>query len=588
MASVDRKTGQPDRAVPTWGDAEALRTYQPGREAPGVFWFRDDLHNPYPVTPLGMSTVNRGHMWGFAVAAEEVQVPPSRGALIKTYGQRVYLGFTNITDPEEIGRRAQKFGPYVGRSITDWNEFYGECRREGKELTLANIAVDRAALSNAELAAHLRTCYQTLMRCWHFHFKTMYVAYATYMAGEQFVKRFGTDEKDYTTMLKGFDTIATASDRGQYELCRAAMESPVVHAVLEGQESSASVPGVLAASDEGRTWLDQLQAYLDDYGHRLAAAILDVNHPTWHEDPTPVVENVRQMMSKKATGWDFEEERRETVRQREEAAAAFRAELGQEDREAFDQGLPSWQRGYAYGEDHWYYWEQVAYSGIRYAALETARRLVDLDIIDTTDDVFNLTWAELLETLDAVAEDETPASYMYAHLLRPLLAQRAELMAQAATDKGPAFLGSIPDSDVDPIAIKVFGLTETLFEKARRELAGEKEEETLRFEGFPGAPGVVEGIATVVLEPDGFAKVKVGGILVCPFTSPAWTPLFPKIRAIVTDSGGMLTHAAVAAREYGVPAVVGTWKATTTIRDGDLIRVDGTNGVVEVLERAAG
>ena len=69
----------------------------------------------------------------------------------------------------------------------------------------------------------------------------------------------------------------------------------------------------------------------------------------------------------------------------------------------------------------------------------------------------------------------------------------------------------------------------------------------------------------------------------CPYTSPAWTPIFPKIRGVVTDSGGMLTHAAITAREYGIPAVVGTWVATSSIKDGDIIRVDGTNGVVEIV-----
>ncbi|MDP7601460.1 MAG: PEP-utilizing enzyme, partial [Rhodospirillales bacterium] len=74
-------------------------------------------------------------------------------------------------------------------------------------------------------------------------------------------------------------------------------------------------------------------------------------------------------------------------------------------------------------------------------------------------------------------------------------------------------------------------------------------------------------------------------ILVCPYTGTAWTPLFLKIGGVVTDTGGMLTHAAIAAREYGIPAVVGTWTATNSIRNGDIIRLDGDNGVVEIIKR---
>jgi pyruvate,water dikinase len=79
---------------------------------------------------------------------------------------------------------------------------------------------------------------------------------------------------------------------------------------------------------------------------------------------------------------------------------------------------------------------------------------------------------------------------------------------------------------------------------------------------------------------------KAGEILVCPYTGTAWTPLFVKIGGAVTDTGGMLTHAAIAAREYGIPAVVGTWNATNSINDGDTIKIDGNVGIVEVIKRA--
>jgi pyruvate,water dikinase len=91
----------------------------------------------------------------------------------------------------------------------------------------------------------------------------------------------------------------------------------------------------------------------------------------------------------------------------------------------------------------------------------------------------------------------------------------------------------------------------------------------------------------VVLSFEEFPMLQSGEILVCPATSTAWTPLFLKIAGVVTDTGGMLTHAAIAAREYGIPAVVGTWNATNSIRNGDMIRVDGSAGVVQVLARAA-
>jgi pyruvate,water dikinase len=106
------------------------------------------------------------------------------------------------------------------------------------------------------------------------------------------------------------------------------------------------------------------------------------------------------------------------------------------------------------------------------------------------------------------------------------------------------------------------------------------------FQGYPGSPGVAEGVARVITSFEAFPKLQPGEILVCPYTATAWTPLFPKVKAVVTDTGGMLTHAAITAREYRIPAVVGTWRATRSIKDGDFIRVDGDRGVVEVLRKA--
>jgi pyruvate,water dikinase len=101
--------------------------------------------------------------------------------------------------------------------------------------------------------------------------------------------------------------------------------------------------------------------------------------------------------------------------------------------------------------------------------------------------------------------------------------------------------------------------------------------------GFAGSPGVVEGVARVVLDVRDVGKLEEGEILVAPVTSPSWTPVFGKVAAAVSDIGGIMSHAAIVAREYGMPAVVGTGNATARISTGDRIRVDGDSGVVTIL-----
>jgi len=148
--------------------------------------------------------------------------------------------------------------------------------------------------------------------------------------------------------------------------------------------------------------------------------------------------------------------------------------------------------------------------------------------------------------------------------------------------EAPLTIGAVPEKVKDPIMIKVFGMIDELIKVGKVE-----ELEVMdRFEGFSAAPGVAEGAARVITSFEDFPKLQAGDILVCPYTATAWTPIFPKIKAVVTDTGGMLTHAAITAREYRIPAVVGTWRATRSIKDGDIIRVDGNAGIVEVLKKA--
>ncbi len=184
-----------------------------------------------------------------------------------------------------------------------------------------------------------------------------------------------------------------------------------------------------------------------------------------------------------------------------------------------------------------------------------------------------------VEVMEALVYKENVAVYHYRALIPNLVRERREDNQMAKSLDGPLTIGNVPEKMTDPIGIKVFGIIDdVLHPKGEREIVE-------RLEGFPGAPGVVEGPARVVLDYKDFQNVKAGEILVCPYTGTAWTPLFVKIAGVVTDTGGMLTHAAIAAREYDIPAVVGTWNATNSIKDGDFVKIDGNVGVVEVLKR---
>lgn len=104
--------------------------------------------------------------------------------------------------------------------------------------------------------------------------------------------------------------------------------------------------------------------------------------------------------------------------------------------------------------------------------------------------------------------------------------------------------------------------------------------------GFPASAGVAEGPARVLKLLSDVAKLEPGEIMVAPTTNPSWAPVFTKIKAAVTDIGGLTSHAAIVSREYGLPSVTGTGVATSVIKTGDIIRVDGSTGKVTIVERA--
>jgi pyruvate,water dikinase len=406
----------------------------------------------------------------------------------------------------------------------------------------------------------------------------MYPADTIYLEFEEFCRQRGLDEQGFVQLLSGFHGKPAETDT---ELWRIAKDARAKG--LEGvfrEAPAGEIRATIASHREGRAWLDRFNDFLDAYGNRINAAHLDVLYPTWREDPTPVLETIKGYFRRMDDGWDLETQRAAVVQNREQKVAAFRERVSPADRPAFERLLVAAQKVYAYQEDHGFYIDQGSTAALHYALMACGRRLVKLELAQQADDVFFLNFSELTEILDDVARHESVGVYHHRTMVQPLIAERRRQWSEVASLEAPLTLGKVPEKMTDPIAIKVFGIVDDVLHPK-----GEKQV-SMRLEGFAASRGVVEGPARVVMHFEEFSKVKSGEILICPYTGTAWTPLFLKIGGVVTDTGGMLTHAAIAAREYGIPAVVGTWNATASIRDGDIVRIDGGAGVVEVLQRA--
>jgi pyruvate,water dikinase len=162
------------------------------------------------------------------------------------------------------------------------------------------------------------------------------------------------------------------------------------------------------------------------------------------------------------------------------------------------------------------------------------------------------------------------------------VAERRAAIKEWAKHATPPALGPVPDIIDDPAIVMLWGITR---ESLDTWLAAEDADKVTReIRGFAASSGVVEGPARVVKSVEEISRLKPGDILVCQVTNPTWAPVFQKIAGAVSDIGGSMSHAAIVAREYGLPAVVGTGTATSRIKDGQRIRVDGGRGVVTILQ----
>jgi pyruvate,water dikinase len=524
-----------------------------------IFWFRDDLHQPYPISPLGMTTVQKHHAWGYHVAAEVTQLPPSKGGHVKIHKGRVMLGFEALTDPEEIGRRAGEFNRLLAHCRVNWTEYYNRHIDEVKQ-GLNFMASVNDGMSDTDLCRAIVRSEAINKRNWEIHFILMYLADVLYFGFEDFCKKHGLEEKDFPVMLKGIDTMATRTDAGMWELAKLADECGIADQILALE--SKVVLATLEKDPKAMAWLAALHKFLDAYGHRITAAHMDLLFPTWIEDPSPVMNTLKTYIPKVRQGWDIRADRQAMIDQGTAAAKAFRATLSETDAAEFDRQLDIGKKIYHFQEDHGFYIDVSSTARLHDVAMVCGRRLVQYGLLERADDVFFLNYHELAEIMEGLSQHRNPAIYHYRRMTIPLVRERRAGWEQiSVAQEAPLTMGTIPEKLEDPILIKVFGMIDALLH------AGKVEELKVLdvFEGYPGAPGVAEGVARVLKSFEGFSTLQPGEILVCPYTATAWTPLFPKIKAVVTDSGGMLTHAAIAAREYRIPAVVGTWRATRSI-----------------------
>jgi pyruvate,water dikinase len=213
--------------------------------------------------------------------------------------------------------------------------------------------------------------------------------------------------------------------------------------------------------------------------------------------------------------------------------------------------------------DHHFFIDQGTNARLRLVLIAIGRKLAAQDALDDPEDVFFLKYNELRMLIGGGLEGT-----------RDLVSQRRDEREDAFELRPPDWIGTATADQLAFPYLTLWGFPEK-FDRPRSTSA----EQVV---GLGASPGVAEGVARVVSSLDQFNEVRDGEILVCGMTNPAWVVLFTRIAGLVTDAGGMAAHPAVVAREFGLPAVVGTSNATQRIKTGDRIRVNGATGVVDI------
>ena len=297
-----------------------------------------------------------------------------------------------------------------------------------------------------------------------------------------------------------------------------------------------------------------IDAYLHDFGRQVFN--LDFAEPALAEDPLPFAMSLKTLV--RDPGYDLATRQKEVARTRRRTfAAALRFFKGRQ-RLEFLRFYWTARINYPSREEALFHMG-LAWSTFRPLALELGRRLVDTGMLSCPDDVFYVTSEDLALAIEAKSAP------------RPM----SELADRADEQRGLRALRFRMDQPAAiPPAEKKGPFSSVV--------SNPEGEDVLR--GFAVSPGTVTGIASVVMTPNDFDKMKPGTILVCPLTTPAWTQLFPQATGLATDIGSILAHGSIVAREYGIPAVLGIGDVTQRVRSGQRIAVDGNRGTVTILD----
>lgn len=526
------------------------------------YWDWDKIHAPKPLTPLAGDAIVNGMAEGFTIAQHGFgSVLALHCRMVNNYLYAAFSPDESFTPPtrdvDEYSRKLEEEAFKIGERWTyEWEPSLIPMLQKAR-------TANYAAMSDAELQAALEEALANQITMWTIHgWINLSLVPATALTDFYREEIQPADPNEGWQLLQGYPTKSVEAGTGLWELSRRVRSSPSLTKLFEETDPRAILQG-LEQSEEGKTFLSDLRAYLNEYGWR-SDGIYEVGDITWREDPTIPLNTIQGYMrlgeehDPRLSLERASARRDELVRKAREKLASDPAKLAR-----FDELMEAAKYNTRITEDHSFWIDQLGVATFRELCLHLGARLVSYDVLEQPDDVFFLYVDELR---NAVTNRTS---------MRSLVRERREAMEAAARIVPPFHLGEPTPANPDPFFV-------ALVDKMLGLLPVEPSSDPSVITGVAASPGSVQGTAKVVRSLVEASKLQKGDIMVCEMTVPPWVPLFATVSGVVADSGGILSHCAIVAREFGLPAVVGTRVGTTAIRDGMTVTLDGTRGLVRI------
>jgi pyruvate,water dikinase len=564
------------------------------------FWFQDRLHHPEVMHPYDEIQCE---CWWQALGAFNTRIfamPPAYGI-----DQRIVNGYLYISPipapPEDLEARAAAFGERAGHYYENWEQIYEEWKTKTVDrleqmkamrfeplpaLEDASVVFShRGSSSGYQMIEDYARMVLIMYETYQFHFELLNIGYAAYLTFFQFNKQAFPDISDQaiSQMVGGLHVDLYRPDDELKRLAKEAVRLGIADQV--SQATSAEALFAELRSDGGADWVSDWERTADPW----FVIATDPGHPggyahygTWASQPDIPLASVKRYIAALQAGEEIDRPTARVLAERDRVSDEYRELLAEEDRPAFDEMLSLARRVFVYIEEHVLYIEHWMWATFWAKSHELSRAMAAMGELDAPGDMFFLRRTEVMEALyDMVTAWSSGGQARGADYWRPIVERRRRIYEALRQWAAPPALGIPPTEVNEPFTVMLWGITTDVVQ-GWLDTAADVDGHELR--GQPGSPGVVEGPARIVRTIEELENVGEGDVLVCPATSPAWSPVFARVVATVSDVGGVMSHTAIVCREYGLPAVVGTGNAVSRVQDGQRIRVDGNTGLVTLLD----